>query len=136
VLVIDDDRVIVQLIETALSAKGYNVLTAFDARRGLALALSDPPGLILLDYGLPGKDGLALLKDMRAIPDLETVPVIMITARPSSELVNEVRHYRVSGFIAKPFDINLLVERVMRILPLAGRGDASASTEATSDPKE
>lgn len=117
VLVIDDDREITHLIETALNANGYAVSVAFDARRGLALALSDPPGLILLDYGLPGKDGLALLKDLRATPDLENVPVIMITARPSSELVNEVKQYRVSGFIAKPFDISLLVERVMKALP-------------------
>ncbi|MBI3240903.1 MAG: response regulator [Chloroflexi bacterium] len=119
VLIIDDDREIVHLIETTLSAKGYNLSAAFDARQGLALALSDPPDLILLDYGLPGKDGLALLKDLRATPDMENVPVIMITARPSSELVNEVRQYRVSGFIAKPFDIGLLVERVMKIVPLA-----------------
>ncbi len=125
VLIIDDDREIVRLIETALSAKGYNVQMAYDARQGLTLALSDPPDLILLDYYLPGRDGLALLKDLRAAPNLTDVPVIMITARPSSELVNEVKQYDVASFLVKPFDINLLVERVTRFAPPSGPGGAS-----------
>ncbi|HLF01364.1 MAG TPA: response regulator [Anaerolineales bacterium] len=125
VLIVDDDREIVRLIETALSAKGYNVQMAYDARQGLALALSDPPDLILLDYYLPGKDGLALLRDLRAASNLTDVPVIMITARPSSELVNEVKQYDVASFLVKPFDIDLLIERVMRFAPPSGPGGAS-----------
>ncbi len=120
ILVIDDDPSIGNLIEFTLSAKGYDVRVAQDPRIGMGMALSDPPHLILLDYLLPGRDGLEFLRDIRTFADLQDTQVIMITGKGSRETVMEARQYRVVDFIAKPFEINLLVERVVQRVPLPG----------------
>jgi two-component system, chemotaxis family, chemotaxis protein CheY len=117
ILIIDDDREIVRLAEFVLKAKGYKIEVAFDARQGMAQAFSSPPDLILLDNRMPGRDGLALLKDIRALPDLERVPVIMLTGSSDPEIVSNAIQQRVNDFIVKPFDINMLVERVARLVP-------------------
>lgn len=118
VLIIDDDRGIAKLAEFALHARGYDVQSAFDGRSGMAQACSDPPNLILLDYSLPGKDGIALLEDMRAIPDLEDTPVIMITGKGVKDLVQAALRYKICDFLVKPFEVSSLVDRVMKYLPL------------------
>ena len=118
ILIIDDDKEIIKLAEFVLKAKGYKVEAAFDARQGMALAFSSTPDLILLDHCLPGRDGLSLLKDIRALPDLERVPVIMLTGSSDPEVVSHAIQQRVNDFIVKPFDINMLVERVEKLLPL------------------
>jgi len=118
VLIIDDDRAIAKLGEFALHARGYEVHTAFDGRSGMAQACSDPPDLILLDYSLPGKDGISLLEDMRAIPDLEETPVIMITGKGMKDLVQAALRYKICDFLVKPFEISTLVERVVKYLPV------------------
>jgi DNA-binding response OmpR family regulator len=117
ILIIDDDREIVKLAEFALRSKGYKIEAAYDARQGMALAFSSPPNLILLDHRLPGRDGLSLLKDIRALPDLERVPVIMLTGSSDPEVVSNAIQQRVNDFIVKPFDINMLVERVAKLVP-------------------
>lgn len=118
ILVIDDDASIGKLIDFTLSSKGYEVRVAHDTRTGMGMALSDPPNLILLDYAMPGRDGLEFLRDIRTFPDLQDTPVIMITGKGNRELVMEARQYRIADFIAKPFDIELLVERVSQRVPL------------------
>ena len=118
ILVIDDDASIANLLDFTLSAKGYDVRTAHDTLSGLGMALSDPPNLILLDYALPGRDGLEFLRDMRSYADLQDTLVIMITGRGNRELVLETRQYRVADFIAKPFEVELLVERVSQRVPI------------------
>jgi DNA-binding response OmpR family regulator len=118
VLIIDDDQGVLKLTEFALNARGYDTRLAHDYRSALAQACSETPALILLDYALPGKDGLALLHDLRSFPDLEEVPVIMITGAGSVDVVQKARLFKVAEFIVKPFDISILVDRVMRWLPL------------------
>jgi DNA-binding response OmpR family regulator len=117
ILIIDDDHDFTQLAQIVLEARGYAVRVALDARRGLALALSEIPDLILLDHSLPGKSGLALLADLRATPELEAVPVIMITGHGVADVVAQAVQQRVSDFVVKPFDIHLLLERIARWAP-------------------
>jgi two-component system, chemotaxis family, chemotaxis protein CheY len=118
VLVVDDDQGVLKLTEFALNARGYDTHLAHDYRSGLAQACRETPDLILLDYSLPGKDGLTLLQDMRSLPDLEEVPVIMITGAGSLDVIQKARFFKVAEFVVKPFDISSLVERVLRWLPI------------------
>lgn len=117
ILIIDDDHDFTQLAQIILEARGYSVRVAMDARRGLALALSEVPDLILLDHSLPGKSGLALLADLRATPELDGVPVIMITGHGVTEVVTQAVQQHVADFVVKPFDIQLLLERIARWAP-------------------
>ena len=117
-LVIDDDREIAMLIQITLEARGYRVKTAYDALHGMGVICTETPSLILLDHRLPKKQGLELLKDIRSMPELERVPIIMMTGSSQPELVSQAIHQRVNDFIIKPFDIALLVDRVSKWFPL------------------
>jgi DNA-binding response OmpR family regulator len=127
VLTIDDDEDIARLAKIALSGKGYQVRTATDARHGLVMAMSDPPDLILLDYVMPGWDGMDFLNDLRALPELQQTPVIMITCLGTPDVVSEARQKRVVDFIVKPYDVSLLIERVSKILPITDEEDPEPS---------
>ena len=121
VLVIDDDKTMFLLARKLLSRHGYSVRGASDAHQGLALALSKPPDIILLDYMMPEKNGLALLADMRAIPKLSSIPIIMITACYDDA---DVRAKAIQGGITellpKPCDLDLLVKVVKKWAPPRG----------------
>jgi DNA-binding response OmpR family regulator len=117
ILVIDDDREIATLIQFTLEARGYRVKIAYDALHGMGMICTETPSLILLDHRLPKKQGLELLKDIRSMPELEHVPIIMMTGSSQPELVSQAIHQRVNDFIIKPFDITLLVERVGKWFP-------------------
>ncbi len=117
VLLVDDDPIITQIIQRLLEKKGYMVRVAMDARKGLALALSYPPDLIVLDYMMPQKDGLALLADIRALPELKEVPVIMMTGVSEQDIVAKAIQLGVTDFLAKPFYPPRLAERVAKYLP-------------------
>lgn len=133
VLIIEDDDLTAHLVQIILSTRGYRVRTAPDARRGLALALKEEPDLILLDYMLPEQDGLELLADMRAMPELGTVPIIMITAAGRQEVVLRAIRTGATDFLVKPFDANVLVERVVKWAP---RPDAPSGEGASAQPAE
>lgn len=112
ILVIDDDRNICDIMKMALESSGYSAETAYDPRDGMAKACSNPPDLILLDYNLPGKDGIQLLKDFQTIPDLKDVPVVIVSAISLPDIVNTALAEGVSGYLVKPFDLKTLLERV------------------------
>jgi DNA-binding response OmpR family regulator len=117
ILLIDDDPVISQIAQRILEKKGYAVRVAADARKGLALALSYPPDLIVLDYMMPQKDGLSLLADIRALPELKEVPVIMMTGVSEQDVVSKAIQLGVTDFMVKPFYPPRLLERVQKHLP-------------------
>ena len=117
ILIIDDDREILRLTELALRSKGYEVRSSNDARHGLIMALSETPDLIMLDYMMPERDGLSILKDIRQVPELENIPVIMFTASSNPEVVTGAIHQHVNDFLVKPFSIQTLFERVGKLLP-------------------
>ena len=136
ILIIDDDPVVSQLSQRILEKRGYAVRVAADARKGLALALSYPPDLIVLDYMMPVKDGLSLLADIRAMPELKDVPVIMMTGVSEQDVVAKAIHLGVTDFMVKPFLPPRLLERVQKHLPPppspvkpAGEADLIAPTD-------
>ncbi len=116
ILVIDDDTTITTIIQLALKSGGYTSEIANNARDGMAKACQNTPDLILLDYNMPGKDGFSLLQDMRSIPELEPIPVIIITALSIPEIVSQAVTMGVSGFLVKPFDLETLLAHVKKAL--------------------
>jgi DNA-binding response OmpR family regulator len=118
ILVIDDEELNLKLMEKLLTKMGYSVSTAMNARSGLALALNETPGLIMIDYMMPGQDGLSLLKDIRSTPDLQYVPVIMVTSATQSNIVARAIKYGVNDYLVKPIDPTILADRTQKWLPL------------------
>jgi DNA-binding response OmpR family regulator len=116
ILAIDDEKIYLRIIETALSKKGYQVFTASSAQEGLVEALKETPDLILLDYMMLDRTGLDLLKDFRAVPELKNVPVVMITASGEREVVQKAITLGVTDFLVKPVNVDTLLDRVRKCL--------------------
>jgi len=115
VLVCDDERHIVRLIQVNLERQGYNVVTAFDGKEGLEKIRSERPNLVVLDVMMPYMDGFEVLKTIRREPETENLPVIMLTAKAQDKDVFEGYHYGADMYLTKPFNPMELISFVKRI---------------------
>lgn len=106
VLVVDDEKDLREALSAALSYEGINVLTAEDGEAGLRVALSEKPALILLDITMPKKDGLEVLKDLRADEWGKEVKVIVMTAHDDMGKIAEVLEAGGDEYVVKT-DVSL-----------------------------
>jgi DNA-binding response OmpR family regulator len=140
ILVVEDEVDLCNLIRTKLEAEGHSVLQAFDGPAALSLVEVHRPHLVILDWMLPGLDGLAVCRQLR---QQYVMPIIMLTAR--TEEIDRVLGLEVGAddYISKPFSIRELLARVRAVLrrveldsrssaPLSNRTDAEAQFIAPS----
>jgi DNA-binding response OmpR family regulator len=116
ILVVDDDAWITRMVTTVLEKRGYEVLVARDGEEGLAKALATSLDLIITDVMMPRLDGWALVKQVRARPELALVPVIFLTSLSADE--DRIRGFRLGAddYLAKPFRFEELDLRVAKAL--------------------
>ncbi len=126
ILVVDDDRKIVELVRLYLEKDGYRVLVAYDGLKGLKLARQKRPDLILLDLMLPGMDGLDVCRILQAESE---VPIIMLTARTTDEDKLVGLELGADDYITKPFNPREVVARVRAVLRRAGKETPQGPTE-------
>lgn len=122
ILVADDEEDMRLLIAACLERAGFEVETAPDGERALDQVKKRPPDLILLDLAMPRMHGFEVLRELRAHPDPARIPVIMLTAKTSSEYVRKAAALKVDGYIAKPPDPDDLIVRIRKILPRVEEG--------------
>jgi len=113
VRLIEDDSSIQELLRTYFEAKGHAVSTAADGVEGLKAFKAGPPELVLLDVGLPGLDGWAVLQ---AIRSSSSVPVVLLTALDDTEDIVRGLATGADDYLTKPFDIRELDARVLALL--------------------
>lgn len=117
VLVVEDDPTIRALLAMALSGAGYaDVREAARGDEGLAEAKRRAPDLVLLDVMLPGLDGFAFARAVRAAPALAATRIIMITARTQPEDIVRGLEAGADDYVVKPFDRKILLARVKAVL--------------------
>jgi two-component system alkaline phosphatase synthesis response regulator PhoP len=118
ILIVDDEPEMVRGLEDNLRFEGYQTLAAGDGKRGLALALSEAPDLILLDVMMPGMSGWDLCRELRR-RGLDT-PVIMLTAR--GEEGDRVLGLELGAddYVSKPFSLRELMARIRAVLRRPG----------------
>jgi DNA-binding response OmpR family regulator len=116
VLVADDDAWILRMVVTVLEKRGYSVETAVDGEEALKRALARTPDLLITDVMMPNMDGWALVRQLRAHPQLATLPVIFLTALSSED--DRIRGFRLGAddYVAKPFRFEELDLRVAKTL--------------------
>jgi two-component system chemotaxis response regulator CheY len=112
VLVIDDDWTIQQALRARLSAHGYLVALASDGPAGLRAAQAHCPQAILLDLRMPDMDGFEVLRRLRAMPELASVPVIFLTANIHDTVKEQARAAGASGFLTKPYEASAILELI------------------------
>jgi DNA-binding response OmpR family regulator len=115
VLVVEDDQDIRQLLHLQLTAAGYETSFARDGATALSVARKERPDLIILDLGLPAGGGFVVIDRMHAMPELEMIPVIVITARDPSEGEKAVE-MGARSFFLKPFDADALLNEIRQAL--------------------
>lgn len=113
VLLIDDDRKLLSLLERGFRFEGFDVLSATSGARGLALAHAERPDVVLLDIGMPDVDGYAVCRQLRVTLD---VPVIMLTARDEVEDKVKALGLGADDYVTKPFAFDELAARVRAVL--------------------
>ncbi len=124
ILVVEDERTLGGFIEDSLRADGYAVTVCHDGPSGEAAALSGDYALVLLDLTLPGKDGLEVLRAIRArLPEL---PVIVLTARTAIEQRVEGLDRGANDYVTKPFSLEELQARVRAQLRTPGQRESAA----------
>src|SRR5215471_891714 len=106
ILVIDDNPHVVDILGTYLRQEGYGVLGALTSDEGLKLAILSRPELVLLDIGLPGTNGIELLKRIRSLSP--ATRVIMVTGNSDPVLARETLDLGALAYIDKPFDFAYL----------------------------
>lgn len=129
ILLIDDDPWIVRMVTSVLKKRGHRVVAAGDGEEGLERALSLRPDLIISDIMMPKLDGWALLRALRAHPELAQTPVLLLTALSTDE--DRIRGLRLGAddYLPKPFRFEELDLRVAsalrkRRLPESGPGNS------------
>jgi two-component system chemotaxis response regulator CheY len=116
VLAVDDSNTMRQMVAHVLRLGGYEVIEAADAEAALAAAKTHEVDAVLTDHNLPGMDGLALVRALRALPRHASTPIVVLTTERSEELRNAGREAGANGWMVKPFDPERLLELFGRLL--------------------
>ena len=116
VLVVEDNALNLKLVRDVLGHAGYRVLEAGDAERGIELARSEAPDLILMDVQLPGIDGVEALGRLRADPATASIPVAALTALAMKQDRERFLAAGFDGYLEKPVSVPALPGQVAALL--------------------
>lgn len=116
VLAVDDEEDTRLLVSSCLQQAGFTVETAGNGREALSRAAARIPDVVLLDIAIPDMDGFEIARRLRAHRALAGVPIVMLTARSSAEYVRKAVVMKVDGYLVKPFEPDVLVSRLRRVL--------------------
>lgn len=117
ILVIDDDKGLIKMLETGLGGQGYNVFSANTGEGGLQIAQNKPVDLILLDVILPGLKGRQVCAKLKENEKTKHVPVVFLTAKNSPDDIKAELAVGAIAHITKPIDLHELIAKVHEILP-------------------
>ena len=116
VLVIEDEPNIIEALSFILSRDGWTVHTHSDGVNANERIRATPPDLVILDVMLPGKSGSDILRDLRADPEMQALPVLMLTARGQTRDRELAEKLGVNRFITKPFSNAEVIENVRALV--------------------
>lgn len=126
ILVVDDHATNRKLVTDLLQFEGHEVFQAADAEEAEALVRTVKPALILMDIGLPGRDGLALTRQLKADPATAGIPIFALTAFAMKGDDCKARAAGCDGYITKPIDTRQLPLLVASILQTSEPGNESS----------
>ncbi len=115
ILIVDDDREIIDSVRYALEGDGHQVVVANDGNQGLVLAETENPDLMILDMMMPKRSGFLVLEKLRRVRD-QPLPVIMITGNEGNRHKSYAELLGVSDYIQKPFTMDRLLSSVNKLL--------------------
>ena len=117
VLVIDDDKHLVEVIQEYLEAQGYTVFTALDGVHAHSMACTRKPAVIILDVDMPITNGLQALEQLRKDPRTKDIPVILLTGVVSAKVFPAVQNLPRVSHVKKPVHLEDLASMVRHYIP-------------------
>ncbi|AGA29551.1 winged helix-turn-helix domain-containing protein [Singulisphaera acidiphila] len=116
ILIVEDERALVEVLAANLEREGFEVLTAHDGQDGLRQAQLKLPDLIVLDLMLPVKPGLEVCRELRNGARTREIPIVMVTAK--AEETDELVGFAVGAddYVTKPYSVKILIERIKKEL--------------------
>ena len=114
ILYVEDNEDNIYMLTRRLKKKGIEIVIANDGRQGVSKAKTEKPDLILMDIMMPVMDGIEALKSIRSEVRLRSIPIVMLTSTTDIRMVTEAIECGANDYIAKPFSVTLLTERVER----------------------
>jgi DNA-binding response OmpR family regulator len=120
ILVVDDDRVIQQLLKVNLELEGYAVEVADDGEEALAQFELFRPDLVLLDIMMPKLDGWEVCRRLKSDPDSARVPIVLLSARAQEADVQRGTDLGVAAYVTKPFDPISLLDLIADLIAKEG----------------
>jgi CheY-like chemotaxis protein len=130
VLIAEDNPVNRELLRELLELRGYTVLEACDGQEALRLIEQTQPELMLLDIGMPGMDGFAVVRRIRENPRLAQLPVVAVTAYAMRGDQERILSAGFDGYLSKPINPSSLIQELDRLL---NRGVQSANQDQTQE---
>ncbi len=130
ILIVDDEKRLVSLVQSYLVQEGYRVVTAYNGRDALPIAQKEKPDLIILDIMMPEMNGYDFMRTHRAESD---TPIIMLTAKVEDDDKIIGLELGADDYVTKPFKPRELMARVRNVLRRAGKSEATGKTLRVSD---
>lgn len=116
ILIVDDERDLVDLLKARLEAQGFEVVTAYDGQEGLEKAKEEKPDLILLDVMMPKMDGYQVCRFLKFDEAFKQIPIIMLTARGQEQDQKKGMEVGADAYVIKPFDKEDLLKKIQACL--------------------
>lgn len=112
VLIIDDDRTLLDLLRVYLTSGGLKIEVAEDAAVAIRTILASPPDLIILHIAMPYLDGMEVLAALKSDASTRDIPVIVLTARTDEECFVQANNLGAEGFLRKPVERDVLINEI------------------------
>ncbi len=116
ILVVDDTRSMRKMVSAVLATAGYHVAEAGDGIEALQLAQSRQFDLVVTDHNMPRMDGVSLVRELRRLPDYDTVALIVLSTEVDPALKQKGREAGATGWMAKPFDPQRMLDIVAKFI--------------------
>jgi len=114
ILIIDDDKEVLDITKKRLQKHGYRVLIAQNGKEGLIQAYQEKPNLILLDIVMPDKDGFAVLKELKSSDITWNIPIFMLTAKSETSFIVNSQNAGATDYFIKPFNWEELLRNIRK----------------------
>lgn len=118
ILVIDDEEDMLKLLKMRFEQENFQVVTATDGVLGIKAAEQESPDLIILDIMMPNMDGYTCLKEIRKLPKIKDVPVVVLSGKEEEKVRDLFAFQKISGYIEKPFELDDMVAKVREVLKI------------------
>lgn len=116
IMTVDDSASMRQMVAFTLKGAGYEVVEAADGVEALGKAKSKKVDLVITDLNMPNKDGIALIRELRALPDYKFTPILMLTTESGDNKKQAGKAAGATGWIVKPFNPDQLLKTVSKVL--------------------